>query len=155
MTADNKAIVRKFFEEAWDKGNWAVLDECLASHRVLHSHGGTGPLLPFNPEAEKERIISWRTAFPDSQRTVRDLIAEGDKVVADIPFSGTHTGFLRWERLMLPPTGKQINVGEVAIFRLEGGKMVEAWYFWDRLELLQQLGVTGPGEDQRAGAVAG
>jgi predicted ester cyclase len=52
-------------------------------------------------------------------------------------YAGTHQG----ELLGIPATGKQVRVGSISIFRVAGGKITENWKQWDRLALLQQLGV--------------
>jgi len=76
-------------------------------------------------------------AFPDLKATVVDLLADGDKVVALVNVQGTHQAALR----ATSPTGKQINVTAINIFRIENGKLVEHWGLTDRLSALQQLGV--------------
>jgi predicted ester cyclase len=51
-------------------------------------------------------------------------------------YEGTHRG----ELLGIPPTGKQVRVGGISIFRLAGGKIAEQWEQLDRLALMHQLG---------------
>ena len=43
--------------------------------------------------------------------------------------------------LGIPPTGKQVRIGGISIFRLTEGKIAEHWEQLDRLALMQQLGV--------------
>lgn len=64
-----------------------------------------------------------RTAYPDLQFTVEDLLAEEDKVTIRWNFSGTRTG----ELLGQPPTGQPYAEHAIVIFRLVGGKIVERW----------------------------
>jgi predicted ester cyclase len=52
-------------------------------------------------------------------------------------YEGAHCG----ELLGVPPTGKQVRIGGISIFRLAGGKIAEQWEQLDRLALMQQLGV--------------
>jgi SnoaL-like polyketide cyclase len=68
---------------------------------------------------------------------VLDLIGEGDKVAAGMPLSGTQTG----QVLELAATGRRVHVGEMVIFRIIDGKIVEVWEEWDELGMRQQLGV--------------
>jgi predicted ester cyclase len=84
---------------------------------------------------------SWRAAIPDFHYQIEALIAEGDLVVARAIFTGTLTGRLEFETLTLPPSHKPIRVAETVIFRIADGKIVESWATWDRLSLLQQLGM--------------
>jgi predicted ester cyclase len=80
----------------------------------------------------------YKTAFPDLNVTVEDVIAEGDKVVTRVTLRGTHQGEIEE---FGPPTGRQIEVKGISISRIEGGKIVEDWDSYDNLSLLQQLGL--------------
>jgi steroid delta-isomerase-like uncharacterized protein len=141
---ENKALMRRFYEEI-NKGNLAIiLDELMAANVVEHS--------PFVPEQAPGRqgilelFTMIRTVFPDLRITVEDIVAEGDKVVSRGTFSGTHKG----EFMGIAPTGKQITVGLIEIVRIVAGKMVEHWNVVDNLGMMQQLGVVPtPGQDGR------
>ena len=85
----------------------------------------------------RDMVTMFRTAFPDLQVTVDDLIAEGDKVVARITAKGTHKG----EFMGTPATNKQISMQEIHICRIAGGKIVEHWGLEDSLGMMQQLGM--------------
>src|SRR5262249_55869509 len=129
---ENKAIVRRLFEEGLNRGNAAVADELIAGGFTNHniSSGTRGP-------AEfKSTIAMFRTAFPDVVFTIEDEIAEGDRVVARWVMRGTHLGAFRG----VPPTGRSAAVGGIGIFRLEGGKVVERWSQLDSASLIRQLG---------------
>ncbi len=77
-----------------------------------------------------------RTAFPDFRITIEDLIAEGDKVVAHMVFSGTNDGPF----LGRPSTGKSASWTAIRIYHLADGKIVDTVAMQDRLGLMQQLG---------------
>jgi predicted ester cyclase len=79
----------------------------------------------------------FRAAFPDIHVAVEDVIANGDKVVVRLTFSGTHTGPL----MGMPPTGKFVTITGIAIDRIQNGKIVEHWVNRDDLGMLQQLGM--------------
>jgi steroid delta-isomerase-like uncharacterized protein len=131
---DNKAIVRRFYEEVLNQGNLAMSDELVAADFVDHQpFPGQGPGLA----GLKESLGAFRAAFPDLQYTIEDLIAEGDKVVVRATMRGTNEGSL----FGLPASGKQVTVGDIDIVRIAGGKMVEGWGITDRLSMMQQLGV--------------
>ncbi len=81
-----------------------------------------------------------RTSFPDWHEKVVRLIAEGDFVVSYFSSSGTNTGEFGGNA----PTGKQARIHEVAICRIEDGKIAEQWGFPDIQGLSHQLGSTAP-----------
>jgi predicted ester cyclase len=136
-TEENKAIVRRYFEEGWNQNNVAALEEYIAPTWVHHS--GTG-VWSHGPEPEREVMKSWRAAIPDFHYQIEALIAEGDFVVARTIFTGALTGPLEFETLTLPASGKPLREAEIVIFRIAEGKIVESWATWDRLSFLQQLG---------------
>lgn len=136
-TEDNKALVRRGFEEIWNRGNLAVIDEFIAPNYVDHEPTTTLQ----GPEAHKQFVLMYRSAIPDLHITIEDQIAEGDKVVTRWTARGTHQGPL----MGIPPTGKQAVV--TGIDRFANGKAVEAWNNFDALGMLQQLGVVpAPGQ---------
>jgi steroid delta-isomerase-like uncharacterized protein len=130
----NKANNRRVFEEAFNQGKLAVIDEVCAPNYVLYDP--TGPV--HTPEGFKQFISVYRTAFPDLHFTIEDEIAEGDKVVMRWTSRGTHRG----ELMGIPPTGKQSTVTGITIARAAAnGKFEEVWNNLDTLGMLQQLGV--------------
>jgi steroid delta-isomerase-like uncharacterized protein len=135
MSEHNKAIVRRLVEELWNKGNLSVADELFAPNYEHHD----ASTLDFGrgPESEKKRATLYRTAFPDIQLTMEEVIAEGEIVMTRWSCRGTHKGDLSG----IAPTGKQITISGVTIARLANGKMAEGWVNWDALGLMQQLGV--------------
>jgi predicted ester cyclase len=140
-TEDNKAIVRRMFEELFNRQNLAVVDE-LASSDFVHRGPGTRVLRGaefFNQI--KSRILF--LAFPNLQFTIEDLIAEGDMVVTRWNIRGTHRG----EFMGLPPTSNQVTWSGINITRVVEGKLVEDWVEQDTLGLMQQLaGTVQPGQ---------
>lgn len=143
MSAENKAIVRRFFEEALNKGDMSVVEELIDQNYIEHG----GPVgQPSGIEGFKQFIAMVATAFPDFQVSIEDLIAEGDKVVARVTVRGTHKGTLMGN---IPPTGKHATWTGIDIFQIAGGKIVGRWNQRDLLGLMQQLGVIAAPE-QRA-----
>jgi steroid delta-isomerase-like uncharacterized protein len=135
MSEGNKNVVRRLFEELWNKGNLSVADE-LFSPNYAH-HDPSTPDFGRGPETEKKRATLYRTAFPDLRLTIEDIIAEGETVTARWSCRGTHKGDLGG----IAPTGKQFTISGVTIARLSNGKMAEGYVNWDALGLMQQLGV--------------
>src|SRR5262245_38371385 len=101
MSQQNKAIVRRGFEELFNKGQLDVADEVFAKDYVGHD-----PALPkdlHGPQEFKKFVQMYRTAFPDLVCTIEDQLADGDKVVTRFTARGTHRG----ELMGIPPTGRK------------------------------------------------
>ena len=128
----NKALVVRFVEEFWSRGNLAAADELMAPDVVIHSPevGGIAGLQAFN--------TALRTAFPDWYSTAEELVAEEDRVAERWTGRGTHQG----EFQGIPPTGRQVAVPGVVFYRIRDGKIVEFRGSFDMLSMLQQLGVS-------------
>jgi len=133
-TEVNKASMRRFYEEAFNKKNRAAIDEFIDPTQVDHA---APPGTPGGLEGARQTVTMYLTAFPDLYFTVEDFIAEGDKVVARLTVRGTQQGVF----MGIPPTGKHATVTAIDINRMAGGKSVEHWLEMDTLGLLQQLGV--------------
>jgi predicted ester cyclase len=133
-TEVNKASMRRFYEEAFNKKNRAAIDEFIDPNQVDHA---APPGTPGGLEGARQTVTMYLTAFPDLYFTVEDFIAEGDKVVARLTVRGTQQGIF----MGIPPTGKHAMITAIDINRMAGGKSVEHWLEMDTLGLLQQLGV--------------
>jgi steroid delta-isomerase-like uncharacterized protein len=142
---DNKALVRKFFEEVWNNRNLDYIDEVYAPDFKLHAlwqnTSAGGMIEGVGREPAKAVIGGWFAGFPDIKVTVEDQVAEGDKVGSRHTSHGTHTAPFQG----MPPTGRSANVTGMTITRIVDGVMVEAWTSWDALGMLEQLGmIPGP-----------
>lgn len=135
MSADqNKALVKRLYQELLTKNNTQVVDELVAGNYVDHY---APPGLPAGPDGLKALAAMYGSAFPGMKLTFEDQIADGDRVVSRWRVQGTHQG----ELMGIPPTGKQVNITGIAIDRIAGGKVAEHWEIFDQLGMLQQLGV--------------
>ena len=81
-----------------------------------------------------------RAAFPDRVDVIEEVIAEGDRVGLLFRVTGTHTGNF----FGIAPTGRKIDVYELALLRIVNGQMVEGWFMMDETGLLRQLGAKLP-----------
>ena len=120
----HKTIVRRIWEEAWNEGNLATIDELVASDYVLHAYPED---LEYGSGAEglKRLISTWRANFPESRGIIKVLIAEDDKVVTHYVAQMTST----------------VSTMGIWIDRIFDNKVVESWVDWDRLGFFQQLGI--------------
>ena len=145
MSAENKALVKDFFEQVWNNKNLDLLDEVYSPDFVLHAlwqnTSAGGAIEAHGIEPAKKVIGGWLAGFPDMTVTVDDQVSEGDRVGSRHTSTGTHT-----ETFMgMAPTGKQATITGMTITRIENGKMVEAWTAWDALGMFEQLGLApGP-----------
>ena len=135
LAQDNRALAHRPHEEVYNQGKLEVVEQIYASDFVMHSPG-IPPNLPRGPEGVKQFVTILRAAFPDLHLTIEDSIAEGDRVVNRWAFRGTQKG----EFDGIPPTGKQVTLTGIDIWRISGGKLVELWQELDFAGLLQQLG---------------
>jgi len=142
-TEENKAAVRRFFEELLSTDNLIVADELLSPDFYFYFAGSPDPM---DLESYKEFLSARREGFPDRRFVVEDMIAEGDKVSARFTMRGTHKGELR----SIAPSGREITVTGIDMIRLEEGKMVEDRVEVDQLGMMRQLGVIAA--PQQAGA---
>jgi steroid delta-isomerase-like uncharacterized protein len=133
MSTENKALVRRWFEEVWSKGRAEAIDEMLANDAVVHGLGA--PVQ--GPAGFKTFHAAYRNAFPDVTIQVDDIVAEGDIVAARWSARGTHRG----EGLGVAATGRHIQFSGMVFVRVEDGRLVEGWNNFDQLGMLEQLGV--------------
>jgi steroid delta-isomerase-like uncharacterized protein len=138
MTSDTKAVVRRYFEEVLSAGNLELIDTLIAHN--YSSHYPAGYELGGGPEDVRQIVTSVRRAFPNVHFTVEDLIAEGEKVVCRWTFRGEQEG----DFMGIPASGRNATVMGIAVYRVVGGQIAEAWFTWDALGLMRQLGAATP-----------
>ena len=133
-TEENKAVIRRWNEAIFNEKKIDRADELVTQDYVDHAAlPGQAPGL----EGAKKKWGMYVVAIPDLRVTVDEMVAEGDKVAVRWTAEGTHQG----ELLGIPPTRKRIRWSGISICRLAEGKMAEQFERWDRLDLMQQLGV--------------
>ena len=147
MPTDNKSLVRRMYEEVWNKRRLEVAGELISQSHALQvmdaADSGIGP------EAYARTVAQFVTAFPDLKFTVIDMVAENEKVVAFWNISGTHKGEFRG----IPATGKTISVDGITMHHLANGKIMDSYVSWDMLSVMKQLGAIPTLEQpQRASA---
>ncbi|MGW1073769.1 ester cyclase [Streptomyces sp. NPDC002537] len=134
-----KATARRFFEDIAVGGNLDLIDTLFTAD--YHDHDiGKETDTTVGSRAFKEDVTRWRKAF-DFHFTRQDQLAEGDQVVTRWTWRGTHTG----EFMGLAPTGRDVEMTGVTIFRFDDGRITEGWWTYDLLRLARQLGAVRPG----------
>ncbi len=128
----NKALVRRFIDEIFVKGDPGAVDRLVAADFVPHTWPYTGDGRADLRQA-MERVSK---GLADAEFVVEDLVAEGDLVAARVTASATQVG----EFMGLPPSGRRYTIGEIHLFRIRGGQVVEHWHQFDQMGLMRQLG---------------
>ena len=136
-----KAAVRRYYEDVINRGNLAALDELFAPDCVTHLAGNPEPLV--GPAGQRHMVTMFLEPFPDGVIALESLVSEGDRAVARIRYRATQTGPFQG----IPPTGRPVDMSGVFEARFAGGQITEAWASPDMLSLLQQLGaLPAPGQ---------
>jgi steroid delta-isomerase-like uncharacterized protein len=133
MSAENEALVRRFFAEFCNERRGDVADEIVSQDYV--SHGPQAPPAE-GPEGVKVRVGLYQDSVDGRWRVDEIFSAAGDRVVTRWTGTGTHIG----ELMGLAPTGRPIAVEAITIHRIANGQIAEEWTVWDALGLLQQVG---------------
>ena len=123
-------------EKVFNEGELDLLDLLMAPDAVNHELEIFGPSAPRGPEAVRQFIRIFRSAFPDLRITVIDQIGDGDRVATRWRMEGTQKN-----RLMgIEATYRTISIEGIRIDRIANGRIAETWNRWDALEMLRQLG---------------
>jgi steroid delta-isomerase-like uncharacterized protein len=135
---ENKAIVRRYLEQLYNRREPAAADQIIDPDVVFHEPATT---IRGREELE-QRAAAFRAGFPDLYVAIEDELAEGDRVATRWTLRGTHRG----EFAGITPTGEAVSVAGIIIWRIADGKIQEAWGSYDALGLMQQLGaIHAPG----------
>lgn len=134
----NKKIVQQFVREVLEQGNKPAVDELVAADFTSHSWPSSG-----DGRADlKAAIDRVAKALADPKFVIEDTVAEGDRVVVRVTASATQVGAF----MGMPASGKRYSIGEIHIFRLRDGQLVEHWDQLDAMGMMKQLGgSTGTG----------
>jgi steroid delta-isomerase-like uncharacterized protein len=132
----NKALIRRWFAEVWNKGRADAISEMFAKDGIAHGLSddldnplrGPGDFLPFHTQ--------FRSAFPNMEVVVEDQIAEGDLVATRCTVRGKHTG----DGLAIAATQMPVDFTGMTITRIADGKIIEAWNNFDFMRMYRQLG---------------
>jgi steroid delta-isomerase-like uncharacterized protein len=125
-TAENKELVRRYFDERWNHGSLDVCDELLSSSMDI--------------EEQKEFVRAQHVALGNLHLTILDLLAEGDQVAIHWRIDGTHKG----DFLGVAATGKPVTFQGIALLRITDGKITDDIAYWDNQSILEQLGAVPP-----------
>jgi len=136
MSERNATLVRRWFDEVWNRGNVDAIDQLLAPGGVLHDPS-MDDVPSLTAEVFKAHARAMRHAIPDIHFAVDATIEADDHVAARVTVTGTHTG----RGLGIEPTGRAFRVNGMVMARIRDGQFVEGWNHFDLLGLFGQLGV--------------
>jgi len=129
----NTALVLYVTEKFWNEKNVDALDETHSPDSIAHNPVIPGHPLPF--DVYKQVALIHVAAFPDIKVTTEHIIAEGDKVAIHWMATGTHQA----ELMGIPASGRKITWTGITIYRFADGKIVESWWTYDALGMMQQI----------------
>ncbi|HSM06725.1 MAG TPA: ester cyclase [Longimicrobiales bacterium] len=145
---ENKRVVRRFIEEAVNKGNVDILPELVSDHCV-ETDGKVRIESGLSGMAEHIRGV--RTVYPDLEVSIVLQVAEGEWVATAVLAEGTHAG----EWLGMAPTGETLTFSGVNLDRLVDGKIVEHGGAANMLQPFLAAGALTPSGPDAAGPRAG
>jgi steroid delta-isomerase-like uncharacterized protein len=134
--SDNLALIRRWFEEVWNKGRAEAIDELFDEEGVAHGLADEGGAPLRGPANFRVFHSKFREAFPGIEVVVDDAISEGDKVAARCTVRGRHEG----DTLGFAATSRPVEFTGMTFARVRDGKIVEAWNNFDFMSMFQQLG---------------
>lgn len=138
MAADTQRItdlVLRF----WNTGNAEIARQLYSEHAERTDPNGREPRRGVNEIANF--VAEVRTAFPDFRLEIKESVAEGDHIASHWKVTGTQKG----EFQGVPASGKRVELSGITLLRLRDGKVVSEHVYFDRLAMLEQLGVAPAG----------
>ena len=139
MPSDNTTTARRVREEIWNRKDFALANDIISGDCATYVHDPLTPAAGQGPAGFTGLVNVYKTAFPDAQCSVEEIIADGDTVAVRWTARGTHKGDL----MGIAPTGRSVDVAGIDIYRFKNGKITEARTLWDAMGFAQQLGITG------------
>jgi steroid delta-isomerase-like uncharacterized protein len=138
LTEGRAQAIASQYLEARNTANLDLLDDIYAPEVVVHDCSAPEDIRGL--EALKSFYQASHAGFPDFQARFDEVLVAKNQIIFRWTIEATHTGILRG----MAPTGRHISFAGVAIDRIEGGKIVEEWVYFNVLDLMQQLGILPP-----------
>lgn len=135
-----KTTLSNFMDDIWNTGDYSKVEQYVApEYTVKHDPGDAWDGKTLDHATFIERVRYSRNAFPDLNFAIREMVEEGDKVVASWIMSGTHEGDLD----NIPATGRPFSITGMTIYTFQDGKVSGHWQAYDRLGFIGQMGLMG------------
>lgn len=134
MSEDNKNLIRRVFDEVWNRNDLSLVDEVYASDYVAHVAGAPRDIV--GPEQFKQFVALHGVLTSDLSFRIEDQIAEDDRVATRWLATTTPASGL----VNIPGEGQEVQVTGISVHRMADGKIAESWDNWDILTIYQALG---------------
>jgi predicted ester cyclase len=135
--ADLEQLIKRGMD-AWNAHDEAGYGVLSTDDITLIASGGVEAK---GREAVNEFNRNWWTAFPDGRIATLEFIASGNTAVVRGSFKGTHTGVFKTPMGDVQPTNKALNGRYVQITHFRGEQVSDQYLFFDRMEVMEQLGL--------------
>ncbi len=136
MNSRIETVIRRYFDELFNQGRVALVDELLHEDYVNHSPGS--PDLPRGREGVAIVVGALREAFPDLHYTIEDLAVGDDVAAVRTTLRGTHLG----DFFGIAATGRRVEVSQMTFERFRDGRIVAHYRLTDEPAMMRQLGVS-------------
>jgi steroid delta-isomerase-like uncharacterized protein len=137
QSSDATAVAAELMD-AFSADDWQRFREILQPNVVYEE---TGTQRRAEGVDEYLRLCQgWKAAFPDAHGTVRRSVENGDTVVQEVVWEGTHRGPLAVPGGTIPPSGQRIRTVGTMWCTVADGRVREIHHHLDVLTLLQQVG---------------
>lgn len=118
----NKVTIKRLYEDGWGKGHLDIIDQVFAEKHVLHWND-LNPIDQNRTTYEVKSIVeNYRKSFPDLKVEINHIIAEGDFVVVQVTFIGTHM----YDYEGFKATNKKSRFTDIQILKMQDGKIIES-----------------------------
>jgi len=128
----NKELYRSVMEEVWNKRNPSAIDRYLAPDFIEHNKN-----IPPGLAGRKQFVAAVLAAFSDYHAEIEEVVAEGDRIVARVQWTGTQDGPFQGR----PATNNKLRFSTADFFRVANGKLAEHWDVVDSLPRAIALGL--------------
>jgi predicted ester cyclase len=136
LAHDAASLMRRWFQEVWNEGNEATIEELFPADSVMWGVGRPD-VSSRGPEEFRVFYQAMRKTFSDMRIELEGIVQGGDTAYTRFTVTATHSG----EGLGMVPSGKTIKLVGMCALRAENGKIVEGWNVWDQMGLARELGV--------------
>lgn len=143
-TVDQQKIdVARAFFDAMSAHDLDGADRTLADNFILEDPSTPGG--GYNKSQARQYNAGFLTGFPDARFEILRTVAQGDYVVVQYIFSGTHTGpLVNAKGQTIPPSNRRVRVPGCVLNEVKEGKLTHSWDYWDSTTLLSQIGALPP-----------
>jgi steroid delta-isomerase-like uncharacterized protein len=138
MNEQDRIAIAKREMDYFNAGDWIGYTEVHTTDAV-YDEAATGRCA-LGMDETLAILKAWREAYPDLKSTITNIVADGETVVVELIWTGTHTGPLAGPFGVIPPTGKRGMIRAVEVFVFSGDKIKETRHYFDVLSMLAQIG---------------